>query len=403
MNLSRTRAVCAAVGVVSVLTGCTERPTQAKSVAAPPENTVVAVARVTPDAISRDVLLSGEFRAYQAVDVHAKVAGYLRKIQVDVGDRVRAGQLLAVLELPEMRDDLAQAAAVRQRSAAEVNRAQQELARMESGLKIARLSSDRLAAVNQKEPGLIAQQELDEALARQQTAEAQVAAARAALAAAQEAVAVSQAGERRARTMTDYSQITAPFSGVITKRYADTGAMIQAGTASQTQAMPLVRVAQIDRLRLVLPVPESLVPRMRVGTPVEVRVPSLDKTIRGTVARLTADVQLATRTMDVEVDVPNPSGTLVPGMIAEINVTLDRHQKALTIPPQAVTIRDAKRYVLVVNQAGLLEERAVQAGLETSTQVEVKQGLTEGELVVIGNRSQLRAGQRVEPKVAKVG
>ena len=388
---------------LALLTTSCSRSTEAHSAPEPASDMVVAVARATPDTITRDVLISGEFHAYQAVDVHAKVAGYLRRINVDVGDRVRAGQLLAVLEMPEMRDDLAQASAASQRSNAEVARAQQELASAEAGLRISQLSYNRLATVNKKEPGLIAQQELDEALARQQGAEAKEAAAKATLNAMRESVTVAQAGERRARTMTDYSQITAPFSGVITKRYADTGAMIPAGTASQAQTLPLVRVAQIDRLRLVLPVPESLVPSMRTGKPVEVQVRSLNRSYHGTVARLSRDVQLATRTMDVEVDVPNTDGELVPGMVAETTLRLDHHENTLTIPPQSITARDGKKYVLLVNGSKVLEERAVQVGLETASKVEILHGLAGGDLIVIGNRGQLRSGQHVEPKVVKVG
>src|SRR5262249_55146492 len=149
--------------------------------------------------LSREIVLTGEFRPYQAIDLHAKIAGYLKQITVDVGDRVTAGQLLATLEIPEMRDELAHAAATIQRAAAEVQRAQRELEDAETTRKLAELSYFRLSGVNKTEPGLVAQQELDVALARQQSAAQRVAAARAALTAAEQQVEISKTAEQRTR------------------------------------------------------------------------------------------------------------------------------------------------------------------------------------------------------------
>lgn len=359
----------------------------------------VAVAKVGTETLSREVKISGEFRPYQVVDVHSKVAGFLKQINVDVGDRVKAGQVLATLKVPEMRDELAQASAGTRRSDSEVLRLRRELERTEANSRLADLSYSRLATVAQKEAGLIAQQELDDALSRKQSTDAQVAAAKAALESALLQVEALKAKEQQARTMTDYAKIVAPFSGVVTKRYADTGAMIQAGTASQSQALPVVRIAQIDRLRLIVPVPESAVPKIRVGSAVSVNVQALNKTIEGRIARISDDVQVSTRTMDVEVDVVNPGGLLVPGMYADTNLTVDKREMVLTVPVQATTSREGKHFVMVVNPEHVLEERAIQTGLETSSKVEVTGGLAKDELVVIGNRSQLKPGQRVEPKI----
>jgi len=337
------------------------------------------------------------------IDVHAKVAGYLKRINVDVGDRVQAGQILATLEVPEMKDDLAHAAATIKRGASDVLFAQRELQNAQTNASLADLSYNRLANVNKNDPGLIAQQELDEALARKQSTEQKVAAARAALASAEQQVEISKTTEQHARTMSDYTQITAPFSGVITKRFADTGAMIQAGTASQSQAMPLVRLAQIDRLRLIIPVPESVVPNIRLGAAVMVRVASLGKAFPGTVARYSKDVLLSTKTMETEIDVPNPGWALTPGMNADVVLTLEKHANALTVPVQSLTLRDGARFVMVVNPQGAIEERPIKVGIETPAQVEVLSGVARDELVIVGNRSQLRAGQKVEPKLGGIG
>src|SRR5690242_20226753 len=286
------------------LCGCSRRDTvQAKG---DPRAVTVAVARAAHEDLSHELVLTAEFRPYQEIDVHAKVAGYVKNIYVDVGDRVKEGQLLTVLEIPEMQDDLTRALAAKRRSSAELERARDELVRSQSAHEASHLSYTRLAEVIKQRPNLVAQQEIDDALARDRVSEAQVGAAKEALAAAEQGVQVATADEEKIKTLAAYARITAPFTGVISKRYADTGAMIQAGTASQTQAMPVVRLAEDHLLRLVLPVPESVVPRVRVGTPVAVRVPSLNRTFAGKVARFTSQVQLSTRTMDTEVDVPNP-------------------------------------------------------------------------------------------------
>ena len=158
--------------------------------------------------------------------------------------------------------------------------------------------------------------------ARTWSAEAQVAAAKSALAAAEEQVNVNSADTQKVKTLMEYTRVTAPFAGVITKRYADTGSMIQAGTASQTQAMPVVRLSENSLLRLILPVPESAVPTVHIGQQVEVRVPTLNRSFPGRVARFADKLSPATRTMDTEVDVPNPSLVLMPGMYAEVDLTL---------------------------------------------------------------------------------
>ena len=172
---------------------------------------------------------------------------------------------------------------------------------------------------------------------------AQVAAAKSALAVAQEQVNVNLSDMQRVKTMMDYTRVTAPFAGVITRRYADKGSMIQAGTASQSQAMPLVKLSENSLLRLILPVPESAVPTVHIGQQVEVRVPTMNRSFPGKVERFADKLSLATRTMDTEVDVRNPSLLLIPGMYAEVNLTLDRPQQALAIPVVAVDMDNSDR------------------------------------------------------------
>jgi RND family efflux transporter MFP subunit len=385
--------VCAAVGTACSRSGNLE----AKSDSAKP--LVVPVAKAAPEDLSREVAISAEFRPYQEVDVHAKVAGYLQHIYVDVGDHVRAGQVLATLEIPEMQDELTRDAAALKRSDAEVQRERDELARAIAAHEAAHNSYTRLADVQKRRPNLIAQQEIDDALARDRVAEAGVSAARSALASAEQGTQVSQADEQKTKTLFAYARITAPFAGVVSKRYADTGAMIPAGTASSSQAMPVVRISQNDRLRLVLPVPESIVPRIRIGSSVEVRVPTLGRSFVGKVSRFVDKISTATRTMDTEVDVTNPSFILVPGMYAEAVITTDRRDGALSIPLTAVVTQDQKSSAYIVNADGRIEDRPLKLGIETPLKVEVLSGLQPGDLVVTGGRGLIRPGMKVQPKL----
>ena len=372
---------------------CARQETHATSI---PDVPTVAVAKVTSENLSHNLVLTAEFKPYQEVDVMAKVAGYIRQINVDSGDRVKQGQLLATLEIPEMGDDLSRADASVDRAQAEVARAKDELQRAESTHQIAHLSAQRLSSVAEKRPGLIAQQEIDDAHSKDLITEAQIASAKSALSAAREQVHVNDADVRKVKTLMDYTKVTAPFAGVITKRYADTGSMIQAGTASQTQAMPVVRLSENSTLRLILPVPESAVPTVHIGQQVEVRVPTLNRGFPGRVARFTGKLSSATRTMDTEVDVPNPSLVLMPGMYAEVNLTLAQRNRVLAIPVSAI---DANHEVMVVTPNNRIEVRKVATGMESSDKVELKSGLNEGDLVVIAGRASLQIGEEVKPKV----
>ena len=380
---------------------CVSCSKELKAVASPPDIPVVAVAKVSSEDLSRNLVLTAEFKPFQEIDVMAKVAGYVRDLHFDVGDRVQQGQLLVNLEVPEMKDDLRRADANTERASAEVARARDELQRAESNHQMTHLSAERLSAVSAKRPGLVAQQEIDDARSRDLVAEAQVAAAKSALVAAQQQVHVNTADASKVKTLMEYTRVTAPFSGVITKRYADQGSMIQAGTASQTQAMPVARLSENSRLRLILPVPESAVPTVHIGQRVEVRVPALSRSFQGVVARFTDKVNTSTRTMDTEVDVPNPSLVIIPGMYAEVDLSLDSRRGVLVVPVPAVDVGsdESSGQVAVVTPQNQIEMRKVQIGLQTSTRVEIRSGLKEGDLVVVGSRSGLQSGQEVKPKI----
>ena len=361
--------------------------------------TPVAVAAVARKPLVQSVTLSGEFVPFQQVDVHAKVAGYIRKIYVDVGDHVKAGQTVAVLEVPELNAQLQGASASVHRARDGVRRAESDINRAKSLHEATHLDWTRLQQASQARPGLIAQQELDDALAKDKEAEAQVSADEAALAEAQGALEVAGADEKRYNALSDYTRIVAPFNGVVTKRWVDTGALVQAGTSSNTQSLPVVSIAQTDLFRLTLPVPESAVPMIKPGSMVKVRVQALNRDLEGKVARFADDVSEETRTMHTEVDVHNSDGTLVPGMYAEVNLTLAKKADALVVPIEAVSRNGSKASVLFVDPQNEIQEREVTLGMEGASRVEVVSGLNESDRVVIGNRSQFRVGEKVQPRL----
>ena len=360
----------------------------------------VAAVKISRGDIAQVLTIAAEFRPFQEIEVHAKVAGFLKSISVDVGDRVRAGQLLAVIEVPELQDEIRQDDAAVKRAAEEINRAQADLERARSAHDVAHLAADRLTNVMKVRPNLVAQQDIDEASGRDRVAEAQVATAQASLASARDQLEIAKAAGSKTHTLFDYARITAPFAGVITHRYADTGAMIQTGTSSQTQSMPVVRLSENDRLRLVIPVPESAVSRIHLGQHVDVTVQSLHRTVSGTVARFANRLDTDTRTMRVEVDVQNANLELVPGMYADASLSLDQVSGVVIAPVQAVDRSETGARVLAVGRDGRLESRAVTLGLETDDRIEVKQGLSEGDVVVVGSRAQLKPGTMVTPKLA---
>jgi RND family efflux transporter MFP subunit len=343
----------------------------------------VAVAKVNREDLRETLTVAAEFRPYEQVSLHAKVAGFLQSITVDVGDHVKQGQLLAQLDVPELKNDF-------EKDSAAFRASEEEVKRVEANYAEAHVASERLLAVAKDHPKLVAQQEVDDAQAKDRNAAG-------ALGAARQHVEECTAAINRTKTMLSYTTITAPFDGVITRRYADPGALIQTGT-SGTQVMPLVDIDQDSRLRLVFPVPESAVAHVQVGASVQVLVSSLHDNISGNVARFSGKVDRATRTMSTEVDVDNKDLRFKPGIYAEATLVLQEHKGAIAVPVEAVSV-GIKPNVLVVNGSGLVEKRGVELGLQTPTRAEVVKGLQPGEQVIVGSRAGIQAGQKVIAKV----
>lgn len=362
----------------------------------------VAFTRVQRASLSQNLRIAAEFRPFQEIEVHAKVAGYVKEIYVDVGSRVRKGQVLAILEVPELGDELNQAAASVRQSEQEMMRAQHELKRAEASGTVAHLSYERLEGVMKSRPELIAQQDVDDAKGKDEAAEAQVEAAESGLAAAKEHHNEAIANRARVQTMIGYTKITAPFDGVVTDRYADTGAMLAAGISSEKQALPLVKLSQNELLRLDIPIPEEDVPLVRVGKKVNVEVQALGRSFEGTVARFADTVESATRTMSTEIDVPNPQLQIVPGMYAWVDFPVHESKNALVVPVQAVSRSGDSALAYRIDAANRVQIVPVKLGIQSKGQLEVLSGLAEGDRVAVANTSQLREGEIVAPKLVEL-
>jgi RND family efflux transporter MFP subunit len=362
----------------------------------------VGVTKVVKKTLSRQITLSSELVPFQEIDVYAKESGYVQKLNVDYGSHVKQGQVLATLEIPELLAQLNEDRAEITNANNQINRAANELKRDEAKYNALHLEYTRLQSVFQTQPGIVAQQEVDDSQGKDLAAASQVDAGKSAFEAAQSELARSTAKLSHDQTLYDYSKIVAPFAGVVTQRFANLGALVQAGTTSSTQAMPIVRLSEDDLFRLVIPVPESYVRYIKVGDPVSVRVPSLNRSFPGKVTRFSVDVRQDTRTMHTEVDVQNRDRMLMPGLYAEADVSLEHRQEIPAIPLQAINHEGEKTTVFVVNETGVIEDRQITVGIQTATDAEILSGLNEGEQIVVSDRSGLKPGQKVHPQLVQV-
>lgn len=352
------------------------------SLAAANDAPTVAVVPVIRGEIFKEVSFDAELRPYKEIELHARVTGYLDKMLVDAGDVVKEGQLLAQLDVPELTFDLLNAQASERRAKADVDKA---VATYEE----ARLALTRLEAADKAQPNLIAKQDIDSARLRAQ-------AAKAACSAFEETHTAAEGSVKRFQTMLDFTRITAPFEGVITRRYSDPGALIQAGTSSGS--MPLVRLSQVDLLRVAFPISVSYVAGVNDGDAAEILIPSLAKKITAKISRLSQKVETSTRTMEAQIDLPNPDGSLIAGVYATVTLKVGRKNNVLTLPVTAVAQDKGAASVFLVSKDHKIEKRDVQVGLESPTHVEILKGLVEGDLVMIGSKAQFSNGQSVQPK-----
>ena len=355
------------------------------------------VAEVKRGNIAHTLSLAGQFQPYQVVDVHPKVSGFMRKINVDIGDKVRKGDTLAVLEVPELQAQLEGSKFDLEQAKSEILRAQHEIARAEAIHAAEHLDYQRLLDTSKAQPGLVAQQELDDAQSKDLSSASQVDAAKAAADAAHQHAEAARANNERVQAIQNYTDVVAPIDGVVVWRYADTGALIQSGTNSNQQDLPIVRLAQSTLLRLRMPIPEDDVQYIHEGDPMQIRIDALNRSITGKVVRFTRSVNFETRTMETEVDVENRDLSISPGMYANTRLQMASASNVLTIPVEALVIRDNQQAIYVVDASNRIHVRNVVVGLRGTKLAEIKSGLNQGDHVIVGGQEKYNDGEQVSP------
>ena len=346
---------------------------------------VVAVAAALTMDMRDEIGFSGEFRPYQQIDLVAQVPGFIKRIAVDVGDHVRAGEAIAELEIPNLEEDI-------RRAQADCLVAGSRVERLEAEYADAHCQFVRLSTVAHGHPGLLADQDIDDATAKDR-------AAAAALSEARNDQSSSQAALDRLINTRALCSITAPFAGVVTRRSADDGAFVRGGIAPSAPASAVIRLSQNDRLRLMFPVPEVLASEVAVGAMVGIHIGALSEDLRAPIARFTRSIDADTRTMEVECDIANLDLRIIPGMFATITFARASARSATTVPVQAIIRGHEDAAVLLVGRDRRLVRRAVKLGVQGSDAVQVRDGIVPGDLVVISNQSSLRAGMAVVPQL----
>jgi membrane fusion protein, multidrug efflux system len=363
-----TRAAAAVALAVLIITGCPACQDRDAPAAPPGAQTVMVVHPRRQDAV-RTITLPGDLTGFFQATLYAKVTGYLTKIHVDKGDWIRNGEVLAEIEVPELED---------------------RLTHEQAQLKIRQVTYGRLERVWKSDPRLVAREDIDIAYANYEES-------------------LSNVAELKA--MMKYTRIVAPFDGVVTARFVDPGALIQAsggqptfelgGSAAREKgnATPVVSVAMINTLRVYVYVPEEAVGDIRRGMPAMLGLREYPgQSFSASVARFATALDLATRTMLTEVDVENPRHLLYPGMYANVTINLESHPDALTVPPSAVDGGGVNASAYVVRHSRL-QKVGVTTGIRTGDYVEITSGLKPNELVVNNYTPALFDGEQVKTAI----
>jgi RND family efflux transporter MFP subunit len=335
----------------------------------------IETVKITSKPLAKTVTIPGDLTPYQGINIHAKVSGFVETIAVDRGSWVKKGQVLATLAAPELRAQRAEADAKRLAVTSQHAEARAKLA-------AARSTYERLKAASAT-PGVVSGNDLETA---QQAAEALTAQVRALESSAKAAEAAAKA----VAELEAYLQLTAPFDGVITERNAHPGSLVGPSTTA------VVRLEQVSRLRLTVPVPESYVGSIQRGAPVEFRVTAFpDQLFHGSIARPAYSLDMKTRSMLVELDVANPKQQLAPGMFAEVRWPISRGQASLFVPTTAV-VRMSERQFVVRVRSGIAEWVDVRRGEVSDGMIEVFGELREGDLVVRRGNDEIRPGTKIK-------
>jgi len=343
--------------------------------------------------------LPGDMQALVDAPIFARVDGYLRVRRVDYGDRVKAGQVLAEIDTPELDQQIRQARATLTQSQSVLREVQADLDLSHANLKLAKLTVDRWRRL--AKGGVVARQEADQKEADFAVNEAQVAKAQASVATGQENVRGSEANLQRLEEMKAFARITAPFDGVITARNVDIGTLVNSGNGGP--ARELFHIAQIQVLRIFVNVPQTDVEAIRPGQTAELRVQELPgKVFAAKVTRIANALDANSRAMLTVLEVPNPTGALMPGMYAQVRFAAGRPVAAVIIPGDVLLLGKAGPQVAVVAPDHRIHLRSIRIGQDLGSELEVVAGLSEGEMVVANPSDAVRENVLVQVRsVAK--
>jgi membrane fusion protein, multidrug efflux system len=347
----------------------------AAAASAPP---LVDVATVRPASAQQALVLPADTAAWYQSSIYGRVNGYVEKWYADIGDHVSAGQVLAMIDTPELDAELVAAKAKLETAQAEVNVSSAEA-------EFARSTYQRWKDAPN---GVVSEQERQEKKAGYETAVARLAAARA-------QVNVDQADVDRLTALEKFKQVTAPYAGTIIQRRIDIGDLVTAGSAGR--GSPLYRMAKNDPIRVFVDVPQSAASKlMKVGVPAEISVKDVrDRPFEGRITRTAEAVDPDARTLRVEVDIPNPDGALVPGLYVQASFQLAA-DGLLQVPASALVFRSGGPQVAVVGADGAVSFRNVTIGRDDGNVVELAKGVAEGEKVVLNISSQIADGDKVQ-------
>ena len=316
----------------------------------------VQVLKVQRRDISRTLTLPANISPWYQATLYGKVSGYVKWIGVDKGDVVKKGQLLAVTEAPEIEDQYKQA---------------------QADFEIKQVTYQRYLSVWKDNPDIIAKQDVDVAKAAAESAK--------------------HLRDSR-KSLLDYTKVFAPFDGTITARFADPGALIQAAATSSTQATPLFTIMDMESVRVYVNVPQESAEWAKPGVPVTLVTPELsEQPIESAVTRTTEALDPATRTLLVEIDVPNKERRLQPGMFVNASLHLQRHPNALAVPPAAIVPgKDGREKAVFVVSNNTVKLTPVKTGIDDGLMLEILEGLSGDDDVVVVGKSSLVDGQTVQ-------
>jgi RND family efflux transporter MFP subunit len=379
------------------------RATQARKLAATTQANrrtlpVVSIVVVKQAPAEVDLALPGNVQALTEAVVFARADGYVKRRLADIGDRVKSGQLLAEVESPELDQQIREAQATLRRAQSSQRQAEAALAQSKANMGLAEATARRWQTLVTK--GVLSKQDGDEKQSALDARTADVEAAGAAVQAARDNIAANEATVQRFSELQSFRQVRAPFAGIITARNIDVGSLVSAG--SNTSVRELFRLAQTHILRVFVNVPQSEMTAIRPGIPCTLEVEELKgKEFQGRVTRTANSLDASSRTLLTEIQVPNISGQLLPGIYATVHFKIRRSDPRLLIPSSAFRNTDKGPMVGVLREGATVHLQPVQLGRDFGTQIEITAGLQAGQKVITTLTDEVREGIKVSPAAAK--